>query len=144
MHATVRSVIEVAAENAEDVCILDTEASPEHLSRGTAEHAETMLIVAEPYFKSLETARRMAALARDLGIPRVALVANKVRDERDEEAVRALAAERNLEISAFVPFDEQMPEAERAGQAPLDHAPDSAAVAAIGRLARTLMDGAPA
>src|SRR3954467_8532952 len=137
MHATVRSVIEVAAENAEDVCILDTEASPEHLSRGTAEHAEVMLLVAEPYFKSLETARRMAHLARDLGIPRVALVANKVRDERDEEAVRERAAEHELEIAGFVPFDARVTEAVMGGQAPLDHAPDSAALSAIGRLATT-------
>src|ERR671926_228067 len=91
MHATVRSVIQVAAEAAEDVCILDTEASPEHLSRGTAQYADAMLIVVEPYYKSLETGRRMAALAKDLGIERVALVANKIRDERDREAVEEFA-----------------------------------------------------
>src|SRR5205085_615654 len=83
MHATVRSVLEAASGAADDVCILDTEASPEHLSRGTAQYAETMLIVVEPYYKSLETGRRMALLGRDLGIPRVALVGNKLCDERE-------------------------------------------------------------
>jgi len=128
----VRSVIEAAA--GEDVCILDTEASPEHLSRGTARYADGLFAVVEPYFKSLETGRRMAVLAQDLGLSRVALVANKMRDERDLEAVSEFAASHGLEIAAVVPFDETFAEAERVAQAPLDFAPDSPAVKAIGAL----------
>src|SRR3954468_7391836 len=106
MHATVRSVIEAASDRAEDVCILDTEASPEHLSRGTTRHADAMLCVVEPYYKSLETGRRMAALGIDLGIPRVALVANKIRDEREHEAVTTFAERNGLKVAGVIPFDE--------------------------------------
>lgn len=134
MHATVRSVIETAP--AEDVCILDTEASPEHLSRGTARYADGLLAVVEPYFKSLETGRRMAALANDLGLERVALVANKIRDERDLDAVEEFASQHGLAIAGVVPFDEELGVAERAGVAPLDHDDSSPAVEAIGRLGR--------
>src|ERR671928_222060 len=74
MHATVRSLIESAPDAAEDVCILDTEASPEHLSRGTARYADALYAVVEPYYKSLETGRRMAVLAQDLGLERVLAV----------------------------------------------------------------------
>ena len=132
-----RSVIETAP--AEDVCILDTEASPEHLSRGTARYADGLLAVVEPYFKSLETGRRMAALAKDLGLERVALVANKIRDERDLAAVREFAAVNDLEIAGVIPFDDEMPAAERAGIAPLDHAPHTAAIAAIAELAERMV-----
>src|SRR5918998_2940594 len=118
MHATVRSVIEMASERQEDVCILDTEASPEHLSRGTAQYADVMLVVVEPYFKSLETGRRMAALARDLGLERVALIANKVRDDGDLEAVKEFAERNGLEIGGIIPFDERMRGAEQAGLSP--------------------------
>ena len=121
------------------MCILDTEASPEHLARGTARYADAMLAVVEPYYKSLETGRRMAVLAKDLGLERVALVANKIRDDRDLSAVREFAASNSLEIAGVIPFDDQMPDAERAGIAPLDHAPDSAAVAAIGELAERMV-----
>jgi CO dehydrogenase maturation factor len=138
MHATVRSVLEAASGAADDVCILDTEASPEHLSRGTAQYAETMLIVVEPYYKSLETGRRMALLGRDLGIPRVALVGNKLTDEREVHAVREFASRHGIELAGFVPFDEGLPESERAEQAPLDFAPDGPAVAAIAELGREL------
>ncbi len=141
MHATVRSVIEVASDAPEDICLLDTEASPEHLSRGTARHADAMLAVVEPWFKSLETGRRMAALARDLGLERVALVANKVRDDDELAAVREFAGGHGLEIAGVIPYDERLLEAERAGRAPLDHAPASPAVAAIGTLAREWVAG---
>src|ERR671938_844242 len=99
MHATVRSVIEAASERAEDVCILDTEASPEHLSRGTARYADAMFAVVEPFYKSLETGRRMSLLAHDLGLERVALIANKIRDERELEAVREFAGQHGLELA---------------------------------------------
>src|ERR671939_16464 len=114
MHATVRSVIESAPDAESDVCILDTEASPEHLSRGTAQYAEIMLVVVEPYYKSLETGRRMALLGKDLGLPQVALLANKIRDERELEAVRQFAGQHGLRLAGVIPYDEHMPEAERA------------------------------
>ena len=135
MHATVRSVIEMASEAAEDVCILDTEASPEHLSRGTAAYADLMLLVVEPYFKSLETGRRMSSLAKDLGIEDVKLVANKVRDERELDAVREFAETNDLEIGGVIPFDDRMPGSERASASPIDFDADAEAVRAIGELA---------
>ena len=139
MHATVRSVIESASDAAEDVCILDTEASPEHLARGTARYADALFAVVEPYFKSLETGRRMAVLAQDLGLERVALIANKIQDEHELEAVREFAGEHGLELAGVVPFDESLPEAERASAAPLDFAPDAPAVQAIERIAREVV-----
>src|SRR5919197_4037302 len=106
MHATVRSVIERVP--VEEVCILDTEASPEHLSRGTARYADTMLAVVEPYFKSLETGRRIATLARDLGLRRVALVGNKIRDEQERAAIEEFASAHGLEVAAMIPFDDRL------------------------------------
>jgi len=125
-----------------EVTILDTEASPEHLARGTARFADAMLAVVEPYYKSLETGRRMAVLARDLGLDEVALVANKIRDERDLEAVRQFADRHELPLAGVVPFDDGLAGAERAGQAPLDFAPDGPSVAAIGKLAERMAGGA--
>jgi CO dehydrogenase maturation factor len=134
----VRSVIEVSATGPDEVCILDTEASPEHLSRGTTRHADVMLCVVEPYFKSLETGRRMAALGIDLGLPRVALVANKIRDDRELEAVTTFAERNGLDIAGVIPFDDQFPAAELAASSPLDHAPGGPAVGAIGALAEAV------
>jgi CO dehydrogenase maturation factor len=138
MHATVRSLIEAAGDAEGDVCILDTEASPEHLSRGTARYADAMFAVVEPYYKSLETGRRMAALAQDLGLERVELIANKIRDDHELAAVREFADQHGLAIAGVIPFDEAMQAAERARAAPLDYAPDAPAVAAIAALAEEI------
>ena len=141
VHATVRSVMQEAANGEDEVVLLDTEASPEHLTRGTTRYAETMLCIVEPYYKSLETGRRMAALGRDLGLPRIALVANKVRDDREREAVESFAARHDLEIAGIVPFDPALPEAERAETSPLDFAPDAPAVRAITDIAKREVNG---
>jgi CO dehydrogenase maturation factor len=98
-----------------------------------------MLCVVEPYYKSLETGRRMAALARDLGLSQVALVANKVRDDGELEAVRTFAVRNDLEIAGVIPFDPALPDAERAAASPLDFQPDAPAVRAIGELADRLV-----
>jgi CO dehydrogenase maturation factor len=135
MHATVRMLIEAAPAGEDDVTILDTEASPEQFSRGTAMYADKMLAVVEPYFKSLETGRRMAALAKDLGIEDVKLVANKVRDERELGAVREFAETYGLEVGGVIPFDDRMPGSERASASPIDFDSDAEAVRAIGELA---------
>ena len=138
MHATVRELIESATDADADVTLLDTEASPEHLTRGTAKYADLMLTIVEPYYKSLETGRRMAELARGLGLKRVLLVANKVRDDNELAAVEEFAGKHELEIAAVVPYDEKLLEAERAEAAPLDFAPDAPAIQAIASIARDL------
>ena len=138
MHATVRELIESATDVDADVTLLDTEASPEHLTRGTAKYADVMLTVVEPYFKSLETGRRMAELARGLGLKRVLLVANKVRDDSELAAVKEFAEKHDLELAATIPYDEKLLEAERAEASPLDFDPESTAVKAIAAIARDL------
>ena len=139
MHATVRELIETVGDADEDFCVLDTEASPEHLTRGTSKYADVMLAVVEPYFKSLETGRRMAELARGLGLDQIALLANKIRTEADLDAVKEFAEKHELRLAGVVPFDETFAAAERAAVAPLDHDPDSPAVRAIGEIAAHLI-----
>lgn len=117
--------------------ILDLEASPEHMTRSTTRHVEHMLLVAEPYFKSMETARRYHRLAVDLGIPEVSIVANKVRDE-ETNVVAEFSAQHDMRLIHTVPFDPAFAEAERLGVAPFDHAPDGSGVSAIRLLAERL------
>lgn len=122
------------------ITIVDMEAGLEHLSRGTARHVDTLLVILEPYYKALETARRAAQLGRELGVKQVLGVGNKIRDEPDREAVREFAAAHALSIAAEVPLDDRIRQADLAGQAPID-IPGSPAVAAIASLAQRLTGG---
>ena len=138
MHMAMRGIVREAPDAPGHICILDTEASTEHLKVGTAKHVDVLYAVVEPYFKSLESGRRILALARDLGIPRLALLANKVRDG-ELEVVQRFAREHELELVAAIPFDECFARAERAAAAPVDFAPHAPAVVAIGDLARRVV-----
>jgi CO dehydrogenase maturation factor len=123
--------------------VVDTEASPEHLSRATTEAVELMFVVAEPYFKSLETARRYTQLGTELGIDEVAVLANKVRTVQDREAVEAFCGQHGLELFAVIPYDEGLAVADREGVAPIDHDDASPVVRALGDVADRAMAVGP-
>ena len=127
---------ELGKARPDDVTILDTEASIEHMTRGTVRTSDAVLLITEPYFRSLETTGRLAPLAHELGIPHVWAVANKVRTPADEAAVREYCARHKIELLAVVPFDPRVTEADNAGVSALDHAPNSPAILAATALAQ--------
>lgn len=136
-HAGVRHLLNGLLEREEVVVVVDMEAGLEHLSRGTERGVDTLVVVLEPYYKALETARRAAELGRELGVGRVLGVANKVRGEEDRAAVRAYAAGHGIPLAGEVPFDEEVLRADREGRPPID-TPEAPAVRAIEALATTL------
>ena len=139
-HATVRGFLgELVTRSADDYdIVVDMEAGLEHLSRGTGKHVSQFLAVVEPYYRSMETARRIAQLAGELGIGDVKAVINKVRNATDQEAVKAFCSANNLDVIAEIPNDLTLADAERAGRPPLDFDSRAPAVAAIRQLADQL------
>lgn len=131
---------ELPGPSSKEVTILDMEASIEHLTRGTVRNVDALLVVTEPYYRSLETAGRMVPLARELGLSRVWVVANKVRGERDEAAIQEYCARHGLDVLGVVPFDEAITEADRSGRSLIDCDPASAAVVAIETLADRVLE----
>ena len=126
-------------EQADQLTIVDMEASVEHMSRGTVRHTDTMLIVTEPYYRSLETTGRTAILAQGLGIEQVYVVANKVRSPQDEEAIRRYCDDRDLEIIAVLLFDDDVRQSDNAGTPILDRKPQPAYVGLVEQLAEKLL-----
>lgn len=91
---------------------------------GWSGFAAIRIVVVEPTAKGLITARRLSGVGTHL-------VVNKVRDEEDVERVRGMGA---LPLIAAIPYDDALAEAERRGVAPIDFAPDSPSVRAVGEL----------
>jgi len=94
--------------------VVDMEASPEHLSRGTVRHVDAICLVAEPYYRSLETVRRMAALVAELPVAHMAVVANKVRSIQDEKAISEFCARHGFTLAGIVPWSDDVLAADRA------------------------------
>lgn len=136
-HAVVSALLEDLGSS-ERVVVVDMEASPEHLSRGTVRHVDTICLVAEPYYRSLETVRRMAALAEELPVPRLVVVANKVRSAADEDAIVEFCDRHGLELAGAVPWSEEVVAADRARVPVIDWPAAGPVVEAVAALARRL------
>lgn len=93
-----------------------------------------MLIMAEPYYRSLEMAARVNVLATELGIPSIYVVANKVRTPTEARAIEAFCEKRHLEIITTIPYDEKIAEASLIPKAPLDIYPEARSIATITEL----------
>ena len=96
-----------------EVVILDMEAGIEHLSRGTASSVEKLIIVVEPGRLSIDTARRIARLAEDIGLGGVSVVGNKIKNEQDKDRLTSSLV--GFEILGFIPYDPELADAEMAG-----------------------------
>ncbi len=103
----------------DDVVVMDMEAGIEHLGRGTATAVDMVIVVVEPGRRSVETAEKIRKLAADLGIGRIGVVGNKVRNDADRAFIReSLPA---MRILGFIPFDERLIEADLEGrEAPVE------------------------
>jgi len=104
---------------------------------GWGDYAHTIFIVVEPTVKSMRAGHRLARLALTEKPPAlIVVVANKVREAGDVARVEAATG---LPVVAAIPWDEALADAEKAGRAPIDEAPDSPAVQAIGALVDHVM-----
>ena len=105
-----------------EVVILDMVAGLEHLGRGTAGAVDVMIVVVEPGLRSLDIGRAIIGLAEDLGVPRIEVVANKVRHAEDLNLIRMELDGRD--VSGYLPFSIGAIEADMHGEALYDVAPD--------------------
>ena len=95
-HVMLRRIINSLVLHRGDVVILDMEAGLEHLGRGTTE-----------------------GMAEELGVHQVHVVANKVRDEKDEAFIQDRIPPEDL--LGMVHYNPEIMEADREGSSPYDY-----------------------
>jgi CO dehydrogenase maturation factor len=105
----------------DDVLILDMYAGVEHLGRATVDFVDAMLVVVEPTRRSLGTAAQISQLAHDIGLDRLWLVGNKVRDE--EELAFLTKESPGIPLLGVLPASAAVLEADRLGLSVYDHVP---------------------
>lgn len=114
-------VTHLLLDRSSDEVIMDMEAGVEHLGRATAQAVDAFLIVVEPGRRSLQTAELIQRLATDIGIPRLYLVANNVRDARDRQFIREHGPD--LPILGFLSHSPDAIEADMQGISVFEKAP---------------------
>jgi CO dehydrogenase maturation factor len=137
-HSIVRGLLTDLSDQAGWVSVTDMEAGLEHLKRGTLRSVDALLIVIEPYYRSLQTGARVQALAHELGIPNVFAVGNKARDAQDAAALREHCSRNDMALLATVPYDEVFQQADRERVSATDLAGHAPGIRAIDDLAASL------
>jgi CO dehydrogenase maturation factor len=106
-----------------EVVIVDMEAGIEHLTRGTAESVDAFIVVVEPGQRSMQTAKTIKKMAKELGVKKVFVVANKVRNPDDLNFIHHNIGD--MEFLGSIRFNESIMTADIRGASPYVHSPES-------------------
>jgi len=107
----------------DEVIVMDMEAGIEHLGRSTSQAVDCLIVVVEPGRRSVETARRIEELGADLGLTKILMVGNKIRNERDKGFLLENVKEQRF--LGFIPYDERIIDADMMGGFPEALGPES-------------------
>lgn len=122
-HVILKRLLTHLIVGRDDVVILDMEAGLEHLARGTTDFVDQFIVVVEPGARSVQTYHSVQRLAADLGVHKVSVVANKVRDEADEAFIRREIPEEDL--LGIIHYSGAVSDADRRCASPYDMAADA-------------------
>jgi len=101
-----------------ETVIVDMEAGLEHLARGSTESMDAFVVVVEPGQRAIQTAHQIRRLASDLGVRRVMVVGNKIRDPQDQEVIAKGVAP--MSVLGHLRLRDSIREADREGVSPYD------------------------
>ena len=105
-NAFLKSLLGHLIIHREEWVLLDMEAGIEHLGRGTAIGVDEMIIVVEPSKTSIETAHRIKKLSEDIGIRKLKIVGNKVRDDTDRAFLKKEL--RDFDVLGYIEYDDSI------------------------------------
>jgi len=93
-----------------EVIIMDTQAGMEHFGRAVAEGFSHAIIVVTPSFNSVKVGTHLINLAKELDIPHILLLINKVRSSKDLKKVNVLLEDNSEFFDSYfvVPYDSKL------------------------------------
>jgi len=138
-NAVIRELLRHLIVERDEAVVVDMEAGVEHMGRGTASQVDIMLIVADASRKSLEIAKKIYGLAKDLQINDVFIVGNRVRDSEEKETITDFTEKNALPLLALIPYDEKVLKADRIGETPLKYAETSNGISTIEGIGEKLL-----
>jgi CO dehydrogenase maturation factor len=119
-----------------EAVIMDMEAGIEHLGRATAQAVNPLIVVVEPGKRSMETARQIKSLAKDIKLENIAIIANKVRSQHCVDFLKKEAGD--TPILGFLPFKDDILKADMESLPPWEVCPEALEI--IKQIARKLVE----
>jgi CO dehydrogenase maturation factor len=94
-----------------EIVIVDMEAGIEHFGRGVETSIDSVLIVTEPSYDSLELAEKISALAAEVGVGRVWTVLNKIGSEEVAARLRRELGRKGISVIGSIGYEPEIFEA---------------------------------
>ncbi len=117
-NVLIRALVADLILNKDEVLVMDMEAGLEHLGRATTSGVDTLLVIVEPGFRSVDGAMRIVEMANQIRLKDIRFIANKVDGPEDEEYIRtSLPGQQILE---YIPFSNSLRRVDRPGKSVLD------------------------
>lgn len=91
-----------------ELVIVDMEAGVEHFGRGVEESVDSVLIVVDPSFESLELAGRINSLANGTGIKNVSAILNKVPSDDIASRLEGELVKRSIRVIGCIHHDSEL------------------------------------
>ena len=101
----------------DELVLVDMEAGVEHFGRGVEASVDSVLIVVEPSFESLEFADRVNGLAMDIGITNIWTVLNKITSKEMASNLKDKLNQRRIAVVGCIHYDTEIFKAELDGHA---------------------------
>ena len=95
----------------DEVAIIDMEAGIEHFGRGIETSVDSILVVVEPSFESLELAAKVKALASSSGTSRFWAVINKINSSEIAAKIKEQLNQRGVDVIGVIHYDPEVFEA---------------------------------
>ncbi|MDD5772244.1 MAG: AAA family ATPase [bacterium] len=111
-NALLKTLLKHLLVNMQEIVLIDMEAGIEHLSRGTSESVDALIIVIDSGKKSLQTAYTIERLAKELAIKNVFVVINRIRTDDD---INKIQNEIKLPVLGFISFDQDILKQDQTG-----------------------------
>jgi CO dehydrogenase maturation factor len=102
----------------DDIVLMDMEAGVEHLGRATSASVDALVIVVNPGARSRVAADKIKKLGLDIGLRRIVILGNRVRNEEDKQLIQSTLSD--FEIIGYLPEDEEIISADRQGRRAFD------------------------
>ncbi len=106
-NALLRALLHHLLVEQDEVVLVDMEAGIEHLGRGTVEAVDMLLLIVEADKRALDTAKKTVCLAHEIGLERVAVVGNKIRNQEERTAIRR-ALNDSISLVGSLPYLEEI------------------------------------
>lgn len=91
-----------------EIILMDTQAGVEHFGRALARGFRQAIIMTDVTFNAVQVALHSAQLARQLGIPFVHLVVNRVRGPKDVEKSQRLVPDDLFTTIHYLPYEDRL------------------------------------